>query len=72
MTLLKLVTEQTSKPEVRDIRGINLRLMQLDSHLRSLERRFKFILPHGCYLHITVHWRFAIELGLIEVAEVCF
>lgn len=39
VTLLKLVTEQTSKPEVRDIRGINLRLMQLDSHLRSLEQQ---------------------------------
>ncbi|VDM47906.1 unnamed protein product [Toxocara canis] len=42
VTLLKLVAEQTSKQEVRDIRGINLRLMQLDSHLRSLERTLIF------------------------------
>ncbi|VDK43165.1 unnamed protein product [Anisakis simplex] len=37
VTLLKQVSEQTNKQEVRDIRGINSRLIQLDTHLRSLE-----------------------------------
>lgn len=41
MAQLKLVNDQINKTEVRDIRGINMRLTQLDTYLRSLEQHEK-------------------------------